>query len=124
MRRGAVNSAAKKLGCSSVALAHHKDDVIETVLMSLFYEGRMNCFTPKTWLDKKAIKVIRPLIYVRESEIKMYSELAGLPIIHNPCPMDKSSRRSEVKDLLLKMESKNKYLKANIFGAVKRSLWT
>lgn len=123
LRRGAVNDYAGRLGCNVVALAHHKDDIIETALMSLFYEGRFYCFEPDTWLDRAKVHVIRPFLYVEESEIKSFANAVSLPVVHNPCPMDKTSSRAEIKSLIHTLERDNKFLRANIFGAVKRSVW-
>lgn len=123
LRRGAVNDHAGKMGCNVVALAHHKDDIIETALMSLFYEGRFYCFDPSTYLDRAQVRVIRPFLYVEETEIKQFAAAVDLPIVHNPCPMDKASSRAEIKALIRTLENDNKFLRSNIFGAVKRNIW-
>ena len=70
MRRGALHTAAKELGCTSVALGHHFDDVVETFMLNLFYEGRLGCFSPVTYLSRVGIKLIRPMIYMPEKEVK------------------------------------------------------
>jgi len=124
LRRGALNSAAKELGCNVVALAHHKDDVIETAMMSLFFEGRFYCFSPKTWLSKSELYVIRPFIYTEEEVLKEFAKTDDFPVIHNPCPKDKSSERSNMKARLLELEQENNELRTNIFGAVKKCVWT
>lgn len=100
MRRGAVNSAAKDLGCNKVALAHHRDDAIETLLMSMFYEGRMNTFAPVTYLSRQELTVIRPFIFVPEEILTACARDNELPVVKNPCPADGTTSRSEVKDLL------------------------
>lgn len=123
MRRGALNSAAKKMGANVVALAHHCDDVIETALLALFYESRFYCFPPKTWLDRKELFVIRPFLYMEESLIRQYERETKLPVVFNPCPMDKASKRAEVKKIIADLSKTNRELRANIFGAVKRGLW-
>lgn len=123
LRRGAVNNAARELGCNVVALAHHKDDIVETALLSLFYEGRFYCFEPSTWLERANVRVIRPFLYVEENIIKGFANAASLPVVHNPCPMDKASSRSEIKELIHNLEKDNRFLRSNIFGAVKRDLW-
>ena len=123
LRRGAVNDEARKMGCNVVALAHHKDDIVETALLSLFYEGRFYCFEPAVWLERAEVRVIRPFLYVEERDIKSFAKTADLPVVHNPCPMDKASCRAEIKELIHTMEHKNKFLRSNIFGAVKRNLW-
>ena len=123
LRRGALNGAAKKMGANVVALAHHFDDVIETALLALFYESRFYCFPPKTWLDRSELHVIRPFLYVEESLIRQYEREAKLPVVYNPCPMDKTSKRAEVKKTIAELSKTNRDLRANIFGAVKRGPW-
>jgi len=123
MRRGAVNNAAKRLECTSVALAHHKDDVVETGILSLFYEGRFHSFAPNTWLDRQQLNVIRPFVFVEEKQIREYVKLNNVPVVENTCPMDKTSQRKEVKDLLAQLGNGNPHIKSNLFGAIKRGLW-
>ncbi|HBH3102795.1 TPA: tRNA 2-thiocytidine biosynthesis protein TtcA, partial [Clostridioides difficile] len=100
LRRGALNDNAKKLGCNKVALGHHKDDAIETFLMSMFYEGRVNCFSPKTYLDRQDLTVIRPMIYIEEYMTKKISKDSNYPIITNPCPANGHTRREYIKNLI------------------------
>ena len=88
MRKGAFNAKAKELGCNKEAYAHHYDDVIETLLMSLIYEGRIHCFSPATYLDRSDITLIRPMIYVEESDIIKFNKAYQLPVVKNPCPVD------------------------------------
>ena len=97
MRRGALNDTAKQCGCNKVALGHHYDDVIETVMMSLLYEGRFNCFLPMTYLNRRDITVIRPMIYAPEAYIKSLVRRLELPVVHNPCPADGNTKREEIK---------------------------
>ena len=123
LRRGALNDNAKKLGCNKVALGHHKDDVIETSLLSLFYEGRFYCFAPDTWLVRAQVRVIRPFLYVEESDVRQFAKAANVPVVHNPCPMDRAGSRSEIKELIHTLEKDNKFLRSNLFGAVKRDIW-
>ena len=100
MRRGGVNDLAVKNGCNKVALGHHNEDVLETFFLSLFYEGRLGCFSPVTYLSRKDIHVIRPLIYVAEGDIKGYANRADLPVVYNPCPMDGKSKRQDMKEFI------------------------
>ena len=103
LRRGALHDAARKAGCSKVALGHHFDDVVETYMLSLFYEGRISCFSPVTYLDRCAdITLIRPLLYVPEHYVRSFAKRHELPIVHNPCPADGNTKRQEIKDLLKK----------------------
>lgn len=121
LRRGALNDTAKKLGCTKVALGHHKDDAIETFIMSLFYEGRVNCFSPKTYLDKQDITVIRPMVYIEEYMTKKATKEFNYPVIVNPCPANGSTKRQYVKELLAQLNSTMPGVKKNIFGALNNS---
>ena len=121
MRSGALNDAAIKLGCNKVALGHHFDDVTETFMMSLFKEGRINCFSPVTYLDRKKITKIRPMIYLPEKEITYFINKNNLPVIKNTCPADGNTQRQYMKNLILGLEKENKGLKQQIFHAVKTS---
>ena len=100
MRRGALNDAAKELGCNKVALGHHRDDAIETLLMSLLFEGRLHTFHPNTYLSRKGVTVIRPMIYVPEKHVKHMVKVLDLPVVKNPCPADGHSKREEIKELI------------------------
>jgi tRNA 2-thiocytidine biosynthesis protein TtcA len=121
LRRGALNSTAVRLGCNKVALAHNRDDIIETLLLSTFYEGRIHAFSPVTYLDRKGITVIRPLLYVEEKKIKAFVKDLHLQIVHNPCPANGHTKRQFIKELLMDLTADNREIKNNIFGAIKRS---
>lgn len=121
MRKGAFNTKAKELGCNKEAYAHHFDDVIETMMMSLIYEGRFHCFSPVTYLDKSDITLIRPLIYVREADIKGFRNAYNLPVVKNLCPIDGYTKRQYVKDLIKTLQSENPGLKEQLFNAIKTS---
>ena len=123
LRRGALNNEAKRLGANVVALAHHKDDIIETAMLSLFFEGRFFCFEPDTYLERAGLHIIRPFLYVEEKMISQYARLSGVPVVHNPCPADKESERAKMKQLLRDMPVDGEMLRTNIFGAVKRGIW-
>ena len=116
MRRGALNSTAKKLGCNKVALGHHADDLIETFFLSLFYEARVSTFSPVTVMERQDLAVIRPMIYIREKEVAGYAKQN--PILHNPCPADKHTKRQYVKDKLREMERENPKLRENVLSAL------
>ena len=121
MRKGALNDMAEKLGCNKVALGHNKDDIVETFFMSLFYEGRINCFAPVSFLDRKQIYSIRPLMYVPEPEIKRFIQKSGLAIVKNPCLVDGSTKRQETKELLAELSKNYNHLQEKVFGAIQRS---
>lgn len=120
LRRGALHEAALAAGCKKVALGHHFDDVVETYMLSLMYEGRISCFKPVTYLDRVDITLIRPLIYAPEHYIRSFAARQELPIVHNPCPADGNTKRQEVKDMLKAMEKENRGLRERIFGAIQR----
>lgn len=120
MRRGAIHNAMKDLGLNKIALGHHFDDAVETFFLSLFYEGRLSCFQPVTWLDRTGITQIRPLLYCQEADIRRMAAKLCLPVVKNTCPMDGHSRRQEVKELIASLEERYPDLKKKLFGAVQR----
>ena len=120
MRRGALNQAILDLGCNKVALGHHYDDAVETFLMSLFYEGRISCFQPVTYLDRTGVTQIRPMLYVPEQTVVHLADRLELPVVHNTCPADKNTKRQEVKDLIRDLQNLYPDLKTKVFGAMQR----
>ena len=120
MRRGALNSAIKERGISKLVLGHHFDDVVETFLMSLLYEGRISCFRPKTWMSRAGVWQIRPMLYAGELRISNLAAKLNLPVIQSPCPMDKTSKRYEVKQFVKALQSDYPDIKSKIFGAIQR----
>lgn len=120
LRRGALNEAAKKLGANKVALGHHFDDAVQTFMLNLFYEGRIGCFSPVTYLDRTDITVIRPLVYAPEKDVEYFARHADLPVIESSCPANKNTEREEMKNLLAEIERDNKGLRHRIFGAMQR----
>ena len=120
MRRGALHNAAKEAGCNVVALGHHFDDVVETFMLNLFYEGRIGCFQPVTYLSRKDITVIRPMIYMPEKDIRYFTNRVTLPVVKSTCPADGNTERESMKQLLHNLERENKGLRYRIFGALQR----
>jgi len=120
MRRGALNDALLERGFNKVALGHHYDDAVETFLLSLFYEGRLSCFQPVTYLSRTGVTQIRPMLYVGEKAVESFSRRMELPVVHNTCPADKNTKRQEVKDLLQTLQATYPDLKTKIFGAMQR----
>lgn len=120
MRRGAINDAITERGIQKLALGHHFDDAVETFMMSLLFEGRVSCFRPVTYLDRSGVTQIRPLIYAGEKKIAHLAEELRLPIVENPCPQDKTSKRYEIKSLLAQMSAEYPDMKTKIFGAMQR----
>ncbi len=122
MRRGALNDLAKENGCNKVALGHNNEDVLETFFLSLFYEGRLNSFSPFTYLTRREIAVIRPLIYASESDIRGYARRAELPIVKNPCPMDGVSKRQDMKDFINEKTKLDRHFKSRMMNAIQTGL--
>lgn len=120
MRRGALNQALLDRGLNKLALGHHYDDAVETFLMSLIYEGRISCFQPVTDLDRTGIIQIRPMLYIHERTIDSFAERTGLPVVHNRCPVDKQTKREEIKKLVYELSAEYPDLKERIFGAMQR----
>ncbi|WP_003543539.1 tRNA lysidine(34) synthetase [Desulfotomaculum nigrificans] len=100
LRRGALHNTTLELGFNKVALAHHLDDVMETFFMSLIFNGNMKTFAPKTYLDRTDLTVIRPFIYVTEDQVLELVDLENIPVVHNPCPANKKTKREEIKHLV------------------------
>lgn len=120
LRRGSLNTALTERGISKIALGHHYDDAVETLMMNLLFEGRIGCFQPVTFLDRTGVTQIRPLLYCHEDEVRRIAVREKLPVVHNTCPIDGHSRRQEVKELLAAMEKTYPDLKQKIFGAMQR----
>ena len=120
MRRGALHNAAIELGCRKAALGHHLDDAAETFMLSLFFEGRVSCFQPVTYLDRMDITLLRPLIYAEERHVKKAVRELNLPVVHNPCPANGATKREEIKVLLKTLEKDYPELRRKVFGAIKR----
>lgn len=120
LRRGALHDAALENGFNTIALGHHLDDAVETYLMSLIFEGRINCFRPKTFLDRKGVTVIRPLLYIEEAKIAAFAQANRLPVFRNPCPADGETKRAEIKKMVAELEAQYHGVKGRIFGAIKR----
>lgn len=121
LKRGALHNVAIKLGCNKVALAHHRDDVIETFLLSTFYAGKFQTFSPVTYLERKDLYLIRPMIYIEEKHVKEYIKLNSLTTVPSPCNVDGKTKRQYIKELLMEMHKDNRNIKNNVFGAIKRS---
>ena len=120
MRRGALNQALLDRGLNKLALGHHYDDAVETFMMSLLFEGRISCFQPVTDLDRTGIIQIRPMLYIREQTIDNFAIRQNLPVLENRCPIDKQTKREEVKKLIYDLSATYPELKERIFGAMQR----
>lgn len=118
MRKGALNEAIKKAGCNKVAYAHHKDDVVVTMLMSLIFEGRFHTFSPVTYLDRMDLTVIRPLMYMNEADVIGFIHKYEVPVVKSPCPADGYTKRQYVSDLLSQLNRENPGVKERMFSAI------
>ncbi len=118
MRKGALNDAMKAIGCNKVAYAHHKDDVVETMMMSLIYEGRLHTFRPVTYLDRTDITVIRPLVYMNEADVIGFVNKYKVPVVKSPCPADGHTKREYIKNLVQKINLESPGVKGRIFTAI------
>ena len=120
MRRGALNQAILDKGFNKLALGHHYDDAVETFVMSLIYEGRISCFQPVTNLDRTGVIQIRPMLYIHEKTVDNFAKRMELPVLQNRCPVDKETKREEIKKLIYDLSATYPDLKERIFGAMQR----
>ena len=118
MRKGALNNFAKELGCNKIAYAHHKDDFVETMILSLFYEGQFFSFPPVKYYEDVDLTVIRPLLYVPEKDIIGFQNKMTLQSIKNPCPFDKNTKREYVKNILRQLKKDNPEIQQKMFNAI------
>ena len=118
MRKGALNDAVKEMGCNKVAYAHHKDDIIETMLLSLIFEGRFHSFSPKTYLDRMDLTVIRPMMYVDEMDVIGFQHKYNLPVAKSRCPIDGFTKREYAKDLVKQLNLEHPGARNRMFTAI------
>ena len=118
MRKGALNDAVKEMGCNKVAYAHHKDDIIETMLLSLIFEGRFHSFSPKTYLDRMDLTVIRPIMFVDEADVIGFKNKYNLPVVKSKCPVDGYTKRQYVKELVKQLNTEHPGAKNRMFTAI------
>lgn len=121
MRKGALNEYVKSIGFNKVAYAHHKDDIVETMMLSLIYEGRFHSFSPVTYLDRMNLTVIRPLMYVQEADVIGFMHKYELPVVKNPCPVDGITKRQYVKELIQQINLETPGVKDRMFSAIRSS---
>ena len=118
MRRGSLHAEAVSAGCNKVALGHHYDDAVETFMMNLFFEGRLGCFSPRSYLSNRQITLIRPMLYATEKDVEYFVRKRALPVVASLCPEDKATERENMKNLLAELEKTNKGVKHRIFHAM------
>ena len=122
LRRGAINSIARREGCNKIALGHNEDDVLETFLLNLLYTGSIGTFSPVSFMDRSGITLFRPLIYTPEKETKRFIKKNNLSVMPKVCPMDGTSKREDMKQMLFSLKKEIPMVRANLFGAIKRNL--
>ena len=120
MRRGVLHNTAKEMGATRVALGHHFDDAVDTFMLNLFFEGRIGCFSPVSYLSRADLYLIRPLIYAQEKDVRYFVGHSDLPIIQSPCPANHNTEREKMKKLLMSLEKDYDGLRHRIFGAMCR----
>lgn len=120
MRRGILHDAAKEAGCNKIALGHHLDDAAETFMMNLLVESRIGCFAPVTYLSRRDLTMIRPLIYVREREVAAAAERLNLPVVKSGCPANENTKREEIKLLINELSARYGDVPERIIGAMQR----
>jgi len=118
MRRKRIFEIANENGCNKIAFAHHKDDIIETLLINIFYGREISTMMPNQSVFGGKFHIIRPLAYIRETLVKKYAKEKDIPMIENGCPTSKISRRMYIKRLLDDMEKDNKDVRENIFKSM------
>ncbi len=121
LRRGILNSIAIENGCNKIALGHHSDDVMETLLLSLFYEGHIHTFSPVTYLSRSNIYLIRPMIYINEPDITKWIKKNNLQPMNKCCGKDGYTKREDMKNLIKEFSKTIPHVKSNLMGAIKRS---
>ncbi len=122
LRRGIINSVAIREGCNKIALGHNEDDVLETFLLNLFYTGSINTFSPVSYMDRSKITLIRPLIYTSEKDTRKFVRKNNLEVMPKVCPMDGTSKREDMKQLIFTLTKSIPMIRANLFGAIQRNL--
>ena len=122
LRRGIINSIAIEQGCNKIALGHNEDDVLETFLLNLFYTGSIGTFSPVSYMDRTKITLIRPLIYTSEKETRRFVKKNNIEIMPKVCPMDGTSKREDMKKLIVDLSKNIPMIRANLFGAIQRNI--
>ena len=122
LRRGVINSVAIREGCNKIALGHNQDDVLQTFLLNLLYTGNIGTFSPMSYMDRSKITLIRPLIYTPEKDIKRYIKRNNISVMDKVCPMDGTSKREDMKNLIYSLSKNIPMIRANLFGAMQRNL--
>jgi len=118
-RRQRMIELTEKFNCQKIALGHHKDDVIETLMINILFGRQISTMMPNQQLFKGKLHIIRPLVYIWEKKIKQYAQQNDFPLFENPCPSAKTSKRLYIKKLLQDMEREHKGIRENIFKSLR-----
>ena len=121
LRRGIINSVALRENCNKIALGHNEDDVLETFFLNLLYGGSINTFAPSSYMDRSKITLIRPLIYAPEKYIRSFVKRNNIEVMPKVCPIDGVSKREDMKKLIFDLQEDIPNIRANLYGAIKRS---
>lgn len=121
MRRGMLHNMAKEAGCSRIALGHHYDDAVNTFFMNLFECGTLGCFSPKSYLSRKGLWLVRPMVFCEEKEIASVARRYRLPVEKSSCPADGNTARRQTQELVRMLEKDYPDLRAKVMGALQRA---
>lgn len=121
MRRGMLHNMAKDAGCDRIALGHHYDDAVETFFMNLLECGSLGCFSPRTYLSRKGLTLIRPMIFCEEGDIRAAARRLQLPVTKSQCPADGNTAREKTKRLIAELQTSYPDLKAKVMGSMQRA---
>ena len=121
MRRGILHNMTREAGCNKLALGHHFDDAVQTFFMNLLYGGRLGCFSPISYLSRKELHLIRPMIFCEEKEIASAARRHDLPVVKSRCPADGITCRKQTEDLLSRLEKEFPDLKQKAMGSMQRA---
>ncbi|MCI8587997.1 MAG: tRNA 2-thiocytidine biosynthesis protein TtcA [Clostridia bacterium] len=122
LRRGIINSIAIRENCNKIALGHNKDDVLETFILNLLYNGNISTFAPISYMDRSKITLIRPLVLTDEKDIKRYIKRHQIRVMDKVCPIDGKSKREEIKNQIVSWQKNIPMIRANLFGAITRNI--
>ncbi len=120
MRRGSLHDIAKELGCNKIALGHHSDDAVQTFFMNLFENGTAECFSPVSYLSRKDLTMIRPLVFTKEKDIERVAKKLDLPVIVSKCPVDGNTNRAKTEEIIRSLEAQYPALKKKILNALQK----
>lgn len=122
LRRGIINTTAIREGCNKIALGHNEDDVLETFLLNLLYAGNIGTFKPVSYMDRSKVTLIRPFVFLAEKDTRRFIRKNNLTVMPKACPMDGTSKREDMKQMIFKLSKSIPMVRANLFGAIMRNI--